>query len=487
MARENQGLQIALIVFVMLTLILGVTTFVFYRQYDEKLNAANAANAERDKVKQDLGLAQKDVVELKRMVGFGASDTMQVIGDEFRKDMHVMALNRSQLKMPPGRDLPADLPEGERVYRKVLQHLNETILVKINQYLATAENEKAQLQKQLADRERDAGTRIAQHEEEVKKTGADLQQVAADFKKQASGLNAEKDKLLTERKEIEDKGNKKIASLQTSLTQQVKDTEKAQTVAVHIRDQLDKVTKQTFEIAYGKVELVNQRTGRVYINLGEADGLRRLTTFGVYTSATDDVTQVDVKAGIEVIEILGPHLSEAKITDDKPGNPVVPGDVVFTPIWAPGKRIHFALAGLIDIDHDGHSDLERVRSIITTNGAVVDAYQDASGKVIGSITPETTYLVVGTPPDEKSRRDMRRGYTSLLEAAKTNVVRQIKLDELLQRMGYHDTNQVTRFGPDANPADFRPKPPPQGMPVSSGNVSPLFQPRQPVRGSRSTY
>ena len=31
MARENQGLQIALIVFVMLTIILGVTTYLFFR------------------------------------------------------------------------------------------------------------------------------------------------------------------------------------------------------------------------------------------------------------------------------------------------------------------------------------------------------------------------------------------------------------------------------------------------------------------------
>ena len=32
-ARENQGLQIALIIFVMLTIILSVTTFLFYRNF----------------------------------------------------------------------------------------------------------------------------------------------------------------------------------------------------------------------------------------------------------------------------------------------------------------------------------------------------------------------------------------------------------------------------------------------------------------------
>ena len=35
MARENQGLQIALIVFVMFTIILGVTTFMFSKEYSK--------------------------------------------------------------------------------------------------------------------------------------------------------------------------------------------------------------------------------------------------------------------------------------------------------------------------------------------------------------------------------------------------------------------------------------------------------------------
>jgi hypothetical protein len=472
MARENQGLQIALIVFVMLTLILGVTTFVFYRQYDEKFNAAAAATAERDKVKQDLGNAQSEIAELKRVLGFQPSATPQVIGEEVLKDMQVTAAK--------------GLPEADRVYRKLVQHLNDTVQKK-NLALAVAENDKAQLQKQLADRESDANKRIQQHEEEVKKANADILLVTGNFKKEAEGLNSEKDKLLTERKEIEDKGNKKIVTLQTSLAEQAKKTGTAVIIAEKMRDQLYAVTKQTFETAYGKIQWVNQRTGRVFVNLGEADGLRRLTTFGVYTSATDDVTQVQAKASIEVIEIMGPHMAEARITDDKPGNPVVPGDLVFTPIWAPGKRIHFALTGLIDIDHDGKSDLERVRSIISNNGAVVDAYQDTTGKVVGEITPETTYLVVGTAPDEKSPKDMRKGNTKLIDDATKNVVKQIKIDELLQRMGYHDTDHVTRYGPGANPADFRPKAPPEGLRTSGGTVNPLFQPRQPQRGSRTTY
>ena len=38
-SNENQGLQISLIVFVMLTIILSVTTFVFYRKFEQEATA----------------------------------------------------------------------------------------------------------------------------------------------------------------------------------------------------------------------------------------------------------------------------------------------------------------------------------------------------------------------------------------------------------------------------------------------------------------
>ena len=46
MARENQGLQIGLIVFVMLTIILGVTTYLFFRQYEEADGRTKAAGVD---------------------------------------------------------------------------------------------------------------------------------------------------------------------------------------------------------------------------------------------------------------------------------------------------------------------------------------------------------------------------------------------------------------------------------------------------------
>ena len=43
MARENQGLQIALIVFVMLTIVLSITTFLFVRQAADAQGSGGAS------------------------------------------------------------------------------------------------------------------------------------------------------------------------------------------------------------------------------------------------------------------------------------------------------------------------------------------------------------------------------------------------------------------------------------------------------------
>ena len=53
--RESQGLQIALILFVMITVVLALTTFVFYRQTEEmaaKVDAAEKAKETADELVQ---------------------------------------------------------------------------------------------------------------------------------------------------------------------------------------------------------------------------------------------------------------------------------------------------------------------------------------------------------------------------------------------------------------------------------------------------
>ncbi len=47
-----------------------------------------------------------------------------------------------------------------------------------------------------------------------------------------------------------------------------------------------------------------------------------------------------------------------RILEDDVSNIIVPGDLVLTPAWAPGRQIHFAIAGFVDLTDDDKSDLD---------------------------------------------------------------------------------------------------------------------------------
>ena len=148
--------------------------------------------------------------------------------------------------------------------------------------------------------------------------------------------------------------------------------------------------------------LVNDRKGTVWINLGLADGLRELTTFGVYDFKEDGVmrNEKEIKARIQVTKVLDQHLAEARITEDELQDPILPGDQIHSPAWQAGTRIHFALAGFFDVNGDGKSDRETIRNMIASVGGIIDAEVHDDGSKTGKITARTrrdslTYYFVG--------------------------------------------------------------------------------------------
>jgi hypothetical protein len=218
--------------------------------------------------------------------------------------------------------------------------------------------------------------------------------------------------------------------------------------------------------------------------------LARQTSFAVYPADTSDVTDAGNKASIEVIQVQGAHLAEARIVDDDVADPIMPGDLIHTPVWAPGQRQHFALNWRIDVDDDGKSDLELVRNVITMNGGVVDFWVADDGQFNGEMTTNTRYLLTGKEPGVNERPEVIRAYSEVNTRAAELGIRSMPVAELLARMGWKNQSPVVRYGVGAKASDFRAKPP-EGVPrSSSGNVSPLyqFQDRKPPRSSgKSAY
>ena len=76
MARENQGLQIALILLVMALIVLSVTTYLGWKSYSDEFKAKEVALTAGAKAQNEATKFEGHVKDLKKVIG--AADTEAV-------------------------------------------------------------------------------------------------------------------------------------------------------------------------------------------------------------------------------------------------------------------------------------------------------------------------------------------------------------------------------------------------------------------------
>lgn len=467
MARENQGLQIALIIFVMLTIILGVSTYLCYRHYDDAVKAKAVADAAASKKDQEARKNGEDAAALKKMVGTAPTDMIDAVQEMFKKDMEKYGGSYS---------------EEAQVYHRLLEKMQKTIDEK-NAALTDAKAEIPKMQVDYDKFKEEQNLQIKQFRNEREKAGTDLANEQAKFQAERDRKNRDGDKLLSDLQAARKEASAMIDKIKGELQNTNTLVGKLKTVVTDQSKKLTVLTTDKIGTPNGEITWVNQRNATVWINLGRVDGLMRQVTFAVYPEDVADMTSKSAKKGsIEVTQILGDHLAEARVIDDNVADPILPRDKIFTPLWNAGEKRHFALAGLLDIDGDGRSDLQAVMNFIAINGGAVDCYITDAGKLEGQITVNTNCLILGTAPtDKEGDARQREAFSKMMGEADQLRLPKIQLTELLQRMGWKNLSQVVRFGRGANPKDFRATPP-DGVPKkSTGNVSDVFMKRQPPK------
>jgi hypothetical protein len=172
-------------------------------------------------------------------------------------------------------------------------------------------------------------------------------------------------------------------------------------------------------------------------------------------------------------------MAEAQITSDDPGNPILTGDKIYSQVWHRGKKLRFALTGIIDLDGDGRSDMQMARDLIELNGGAVDAFLADDGTVEGEITVSTRYLVIGTFPEGANQAALQAGWKQMSDDAQVNGVEVITLDKFLNQIGYAPGDRTVQLGAKARRSDFPPQPE-TGSVDGAGRNTP-FRPRTPSR------
>ena len=89
--RESQGLQISLIVFVMLTVILAVTTYVYWSQAENRSRELDEVRARNAELQGERDLAVEHATKLKVWIGHSADTNIDDIEAQYNSDMQTYA------------------------------------------------------------------------------------------------------------------------------------------------------------------------------------------------------------------------------------------------------------------------------------------------------------------------------------------------------------------------------------------------------------
>ncbi len=468
-AHEHQGMQIALIIFVILTISLGVTSFWFFDQFKNEQKKSQSELKHAQKAESDQKQAVEDLDKLKRMMNFGTRDEVGPIETAFKKDMETYAKT---------------YPESSQHYRFIVAELDKQ-LKKKNEQLIDSNLRVQELEAKIKKDEADKNAELAKYQQSNDKTNQDATGERNKFNQDRDVLKKADTELA---KKLEDK-RKDFDDAAIKATKEVEElSSRIASLTTRLTVMVDKGKKEDIdaEQSDGKVTWVNQRARVVWLNLGADDGLRRQISFTVIGADENNPLKADKKGSVEVTRVLDRHLAEARIIDDSPSNPIMPGDNIYSVAWQPGRAEHFALLGFMDVDKDGLSDRQLIRDIIALNGGIVDAEVKDDGSKTGTMSIQTRYMVLGERPTEKSSAETLRAMSEFLTEAKLLPIKTISVPELIEYLGYKAKERTIPLGDDARGRDFKPRAP-EGVQRKSSNN--MFQKRRstPTSGTKSAY
>jgi hypothetical protein len=484
-ATVAQSLSIALIVFVMLTFVLAVTTYLFFRQKVDAEAAAKTAATEMAQAKTDLQNSEAEKAKLKQILGFTddkpVGDIETEVNEAFEKNF-------------------GDFKEDSKAYVSVTQWLLESVEAK-DKDLKSINANNEQLQKEKVEAIAAADKRLADIEAKLKakeKMADDLKKQFDDDRERHEELSkklAEEHRKSLERAErlnlLDEeiaKGEPLLAAARQArfktqppegkvgvLFEELKDRAKLigrqNTLLADLRV-ADKALQDTVLAATPKDDRIDGFDGRilsvnpidrsVLIDFGSTRGLRTGLVLRVYDPADPRPQAGDNKAVVEVVSVESDALARARVREDSIGNPILPGDRVATSLWAPGGSFEAVIVGFVQLDSDEKQDQDRLKQLV----------EGVGGHVEQSVTSTTTMLIDGgqprtigsgterapgwRPADEKRRENQ-------LKEAQRLGIRVVGIDAFLRLMGLDrdmiDSNRLE------HPGDRR------GSPIRGGNVA----------------
>ncbi len=443
MARDRNlfAWQAYVIVTSILSVLLLGCVFYLWKIHTDLVKTSAAAADNASKVNSEKQLADKRVARLKAMLGYNQTDD-GYLSDELKADPEMQEVEKNY---PLDMDVFSS-SEKNKNYRQFPVTLINTIRER-NMEVQDLKNKLAKQQE--ANQELQTSERNARKENDAarQKTENDLIQARRDHAAQIEKLNAEKAKIQA----LVDKYKADLEAANNKLAAQVKVLREENTKQQKtIEDQSEKLAEyrdNNFDEPAGTVTNVADASRKVWVNIGSDDGLREGVAFVVFDESTRDVADAKVKAEMVVEKVLDRNLALCTVTSGISKNPVIPGDIVYSPAWRKGRVSTFALVGLMDINNNGRDndgDREMIKARIRASGGKVVFEALPNGKT--EIAPQTNgmdsntvFVVLGSDVvlagENPSKDQLQRAasYKKYINESKMLGVPQISANKL---MGY---------------------------------------------------
>ena len=415
--NDNQGLKIAVAVFVTLSVILAVTTYFGFDGYSEASAKLEQANADASQAKQAQAAAIRSLGEVKEKIGYpkvaDEAVTKQIADDQQATVTRVNEIAKSaedvatEYQTAAGDSVTAGQVKSfidslRDAAARLANEPNRTQTSTIDRLLGILASQSSLLGSVVGDYEStrkdlEAANTIAAAQNQVTiasrddiqaKAQAEIQQNAITL----SGLRSQIDELSTRLAEFStDNANLKtqIAQLNDEYGQQ-----RQQFLSqIQILKADSASEAQGVEQPDGRIINVDYTRNEVHTSLTRRSGAREQQVFTVFDSTSPGVPTNSPKGSIELIRVTDSGSIGRIVKTTSLAEPILSNDLLWSPAFG---GVTYALIGKIDINRDGRDDREDLKRLIQSSGGevVYDLPPAGLGTPIGELTPLTDWYVI---------------------------------------------------------------------------------------------
>ena len=458
--RTVTSLSIALIVFVMLTFVLAVTTYLFFKQRFDEEGKAVAAAAETAKARAELKAAQDERVKLQEILGAAAEKTIAQIEAE-TNDRFTNGFVGFDAEPKNYQKLVDWLAAAIRVKDEQMNSLRQEHEKSLADKDRAIEAQKSAAERATAERDRIAADATTEkkkfddsrqtHEQQQTRLTAEQKEaldlsIAYDKLKAevAKGLGELERNLPEKAKEFQAKGDPEgqldvlyaAVRLQGNLLREQNERlAKLRVADPAIQAAVDAALPKDDRIDGfdGRVVTVDPAARTALVSTASTRGLRPGLLLSVY-DPKDPRPQFGSRKGmLEVIAVEGPTVARARIRRDSVQNPILGGDGVATSLWAPGETPEIVIVGQVQLDDDAGTEFDALKGFVERSG----------GRIVDGVTPSTAVVVDAGAPAKAAADGKAAGWKATderrrereIKAARSLGIRVVSLGEMLELLG----------------------------------------------------